>query len=349
MLFRPTVIQLVGVDGATYTLTDADPEEAAILLRKGAKGLDAPEFDVKDDEYVAIDGGYVRSSRATMREVFLPITITARDRHEMMALKRRLIASCNPNRGLVELRSTEFSVPAGFVGEPTAADLVAEPTRSIRGYYAGGLEGGEGSENGITHNTYGLLLRCTDPYFSELARRKQSFLIVETLVPFHNPEVSFLSPDGASPGGFRLSSDPVLNFSADLVNVGDKDAAPRWEIQGPATARFSLVAKDASGTVVRELRMDSAVALTKDEVLLIETARGRQDLRKRSLVDPTVDVSMWWAYDTSSPLWLLEPGVTSVEIVLDKPAGMSPEAELLWALANRPLVSVSFLTSFLGV
>lgn len=349
MLFRPTVIQLVGVDGVTYTLTDADPDEAAVLLRKGAKGLDAPEFDVLADEYVAIDGGFLRGARATMREIFLPITVHARDRYQMMALKRRLIASCNPNRGLVELRSTEYSVPEGFIGEPTAADLVAEPTRSIRGYYAGGMEGGEGEGTGLHWSTYGLLLRCTDPYFSELGRRQQSFRVIEVLVPFLNPEVPFLSPDGASPGGFHLSSDPVLNFSADVTNLGDKDAAPRWEIQGPVTARFSLVAKDATGGVVTELRMSEPVPLTKDEVLVIETTRGRQGLRKRSRVDPSVDVSMWWAYDTSSPLWLLEPGVTSVEIRLDKPSGMSPEAELLWSAANQPLVSVSFLTSFLGV
>ncbi len=103
----------------------------------GLKGPDAPTFNVlADDVSRGFDGGFVRFSRATIREFFLPITVTGTTRPEMMKLKRQFIAALNPRKGLVTLQTTEYAEIGGL--------LVAETARAITCYYAGGMEGGEG-------------------------------------------------------------------------------------------------------------------------------------------------------------------------------------------------------------
>ncbi|WP_043617346.1 phage tail family protein [Nonomuraea candida] len=356
MLFKPTVMQIKGVDGALYTLTDESFTGAAILLREGAKGLDSPTFDVKADEYPAIDGGFVRFARAAMREIFLPVTIHAPTRFEMMALKRRFIASLNPKKGLVQLQSTEFSLPAGFTGEPTLDDLVPEPTRAITCFAAGGLEGGEGSENGTHYATYGLILRAPTPYFQTLARTVQTFQVFDVVEPFIEP-ATFLSLDGSTEGaGLQISSNPAWTNAVTLTNPGDVEAQPRWEIRGPLESRFSLVLKDATGETVKELRFHTAFPITQHQVLVIETAKGAQMIRLYDQIpangdfDPTQGNSMWWAYDVTSEMWALEPGADNpVALVVDKPDGLSPEEETAWNAANQPNVTVSFLPSYLGI
>ncbi|GAA3537162.1 hypothetical protein GCM10022419_016230 [Nonomuraea rosea] len=357
MLFKPTVMQIKGVDGALYTLTDESFSGPAILLRDGAKGLDAPTFDVKADQYAAIDGGFVRSARADIREMFLPVTIVADSRHEMMALKRRFIASLNPKKGLVQLQSTEFSIPAHFEGEPTSNDLVAESTRAITCYYAGGMEGGEGAENGIHFATYGLILRAPTPYFQNLARTTQTFQTFEVVEPFIEPSATFLSTDGLTLAlSLALSSDPIWANAVNLTNPGDVDAQPRWEIRGPLSARFSIVLKDAEGEVAKELRFAEAFEVTQYQVLVVETTKGRQSIRLYDQIpanggyDPTDGKSMWWAFDVTSDMWAIEPGdVNAVAMQIDKAESLSPEEETAWNAANQPNVTVSFLPSYLGI
>ncbi|MGS2646082.1 hypothetical protein [Streptosporangium sp. G12] len=309
MLFQPTVVQLRGVDGSVYTLADASASSAGatIYLRDGAKGLDAPTYDVMADEYPGIDGGFVRFARATMREIFLPVTITGASRYEMLALKRAFIASLNPKKGLVQLQTTEYTLPQG------GSALVAEPTRSITCFYAGGMEGGEGSDNGVHWATYGLLLRAPSPYFQHLTRTSAS------------------------------STTPELGGNLDVTNPGEVEAQPRFEIRGPLASRFSLVLRNDAGVVVKELRFASAFTIAPNQILVIDTAKGAQSIRLYTASvfggpwSPTLGDSMWWAFDIASQMWALEPGVNHVAMQVDSTTGTTPD------------LNVSFLPAYLGI
>ncbi len=165
-----------GVDGSLFTLTDEAYSGPAILLRRGAKRLDAPTFDVKADEYPAIDGGFFRFARVGIREIFLPLTITGSTRARMMALKRRFISSLDPKRGMVTLQSMEYTNVGNL--------MVAETPRVPTCYYVTGMEGGEGSDGGIHWAKYGLVLRAPHPYFQHPSRTYESFMTYGTMKPF---------------------------------------------------------------------------------------------------------------------------------------------------------------------
>ncbi|SFI81696.1 Phage tail protein [Streptosporangium canum] len=351
MLFQPTVVQLRGVDGSLYTLTDEGSTGAAVLLQPGAKGLDAPAFDTKADEYPAIDGGFYRFARAPIREIFLPLTITGTTRAEMMALKRRFIASLNPKRGLISLQTIEYTQ----VGK----SLVAETPRAITGYYVSGMEGGEGTEDGVHWAKYGLVMRTPHPYFQHTSRAIATFQVYDLVRPFVDPPEGaqpFLSVDGTTPGkGLGLSSTPIWVNDIDLENPGDVEAQPRWEIRGPLSSRLSLVRKDDDGNTVAELRLSASLTIATGEVMVIETTKGSQYIRiypAREIgieYDPLGGRSMWWALDIASDMWALQPGLNHISLVIDKPTGMTPEQETAWEAANQPNVVATYLPSFMGI
>lgn len=349
MILKPTVMQIRGVDGALYTLTDDNFDGPGIYLQSGAKGLDAPSYDTKSDEYPAIDGGFFRFARASVREIFLPIKIVGDTRPEMMALKRRFIASLNPKRGLVTLQSTEYRERKGM--------WLAETPRVISCYYVSGMEGGEGTDGNYHWATYGLVLRAPDPFFRHPSRSIRSFLTIEVSRSFFGPEGSnFLSLDGQTPGqGLRLSTSLVWVPDLDLYNPGDELSQPRWIIQGPLNSRMSMVRRDEDGNVLEELRFSQAVTLTPEQVIVIETTKGQQFARKYPVqpagteYDPTEGESVWYSIDVSSPMWAIHPGWNHIGLVIDKPDGMTPEEEALWQASNRPAVTVSYYPTFLGV
>ncbi|WP_431911718.1 hypothetical protein [Nonomuraea jabiensis] len=345
MLFKATVVQIRGVDGQLYTLAEEGhtPDSAAILLQPGAKGLDAPSFTTYADEYPAIDGGFVRASRASMREVFLPLKIIAPTRFEMMRLKRRFIASLNPTRGLVQLLTTEYT-------QVTPKDpLEAEPVRSLKCFYVSGMEGGESSSDGIHWATYGLILRAPYPYFQSLVRTDVSFVRYETLRPFIG-EGSFLSLDGTTPGaGLGISSDPTWITSLTINNPGEVLVYPRWHIRGPLNTTFSIHLHDVEGNVAKALRFFKPPGLLADETLIVEMARGEIDIYKSKTDGSGPKTPMWWAYDITSDMWPFQPGDNSVSLVIDKPTGMTPEQEAEWLTSNSPTMSVSYLPAYLGI
>lgn len=343
-MFRPTVVQLEGVDGELYTLTEETFSGPAVFLYKTPKGLDAPQFDVVADEYPAIDGGFFRFSRAPVREIFLPLKVVGTTRAQMLAMKRKLIKSLNPKKGPVTLQAVEYD-DNGVAGTP----------RVLSCYYVKGMEGGEGDDGHLSWATYGLVLRAMRPYFQARSRSFSNFLVTDAR-PFLDPETPFLSLDGETPGGgLRLSSNPTWVTEVTINNPGDVETQPRWEIRGPLNSRMSLVKLDDEGVVVEELRLAEPVSLTDDQVLVIETTHGSQFVRRYLAQEvgfeysPTDGESYWWAYDLTSPMWALDPGENRVGIRVDKPSGMSPEEEAAWEAANRPSVTVSFLPTYMGI
>ncbi|MGN9782767.1 hypothetical protein ACTMTF_15145 [Nonomuraea sp. ZG12] len=346
MLFQPTVVQLRGVDNKLYTLAGAGESSAAILLQPGAKGLDAPTFTLHEDEYPAIEGGHLRSARAGIREVFLPLKISATTRPEMMKLKRDFIASLNPTQGLVKLLFTEYAQPS------LEGPLEAEPTKQLTCYYVSGMEGGEDASDGVNWSTYGLILHATDPYFRALLRTNVSFVHYDTLRPFI-PDVGanpFLSLDGLTPGeGLALSTNPEWITTQLVPSIGNAEVRPRWTIRGPLNSTFSLRLHNAAGEVVKELRIHKPVSLGPDEVLTIETTRGELDVFLQAVDGTGPRTPLWSHFDISSDMWGLKPGDNQVTLQVDQPPNLTPEELEDWLVLNRPVVSLSYLPAYLGI
>ncbi|MFI6319753.1 hypothetical protein ACIBG8_19620 [Nonomuraea sp. NPDC050556] len=333
------------MDNKLYTLAGEGNDATAVLLQPKAKGLDAPSFTINADEYPAIPGGFVRSVRAGIREIFLPLKIVAPTRPEMMRLKRKFIASLNPSQGLVSLIVTEYTQysPGG--------PWEAEPARQLTCYYVSGAEGGEESSAGVNWTTYGLVLRATDPYFRGLARATASFVRYGKLSPFIAETGSqFLSPDGVTPGdGLVLSANPEWITSQVVTNVGEVAAQPRWWIEGPLASTFSIHLADLATETARTLRFNKPVTLTTDDAIFIETAKGELDIYKQRKDGNGPRTPLWGAVDITSELWALESGENIVELAIDKPPGMTPAEELDWLSRNRPVVSLSYLPGYLGI
>lgn len=343
-MFRPTVVQLEGVDGKVYTLTSESFSGPAVYLYTTPKGLDAPKFDVVVDEYPAIDGGFHRFSRAPVREIFLPLKVVGSTRAQMLQMKRSLIKSLNPKKGPVTIQVVEYD-DSGVAGTP----------RVLSCYYVNGMEGGEGDDGYLSWSTYGVVLRATNPYFRYRNRMFANFLDTVT-VPFLDPETPFLSLDGETPGGgLRLSKNPEWVNDVIINNPGDVEAQPRWEIRGPLSAPISLVKLNDEGVPVEELRLSQPVQLAEDQVLVIETEPGGQFIRRYLAqetgfeYDPLDGESFWWVHDITSPMWALDPGENRVGIRVHKPADLDPEDESEWEAANRPTVTVSFYPTFMGI
>ncbi|MEU7830381.1 hypothetical protein [Nonomuraea sp. NPDC049129] len=334
------------MDGRLYTLAGEGATSAAVLLQPGAKGLDAPSYTIYADEYPAIDGGFVRSARAGIREVFLPLKIIAPTRPAMMKLKRELITSLNPTKGFVQLLVTEYGQPAS--GGP----LEAEPTKQLTCYYVSGVEGGDGSSQGVTWSSYGLILRAPDPYFRSLFRTEASFVQYDVLRPFIPAEGAnpFLSVDGVAPGqGLTLSSNPEWITTQLLSSVGDAAVQPRWTIQGPLNSTFSLRLHDADGEVVKSLRFNRAVSLPHGQTLTIETTRGEPDIYQQASDGTGPRTPMWSRFDITSDMWALEPGPNQISLQIDQPAGLTPEELEAWLADNRPVIGLSYLPAYLGI
>ncbi|MEU4726537.1 hypothetical protein AB0G06_43660 [Nonomuraea dietziae] len=348
MLFKPTVVQLRGVDNKLYTLAGEGNDPAAVLLQPGAKGLDAPAFTIHADEYPSIDGGFLRFARAGIREVFLPLKIIAPNRPELMKLKREFIASLNPTKGMVQLLFTEYWQPS-----PKEDLFEAEPTKQLTCFYVSGMEGGEGSDSdGVHWSTYGLVLRAPDPYFHALFRTHASFIRYDVLRPFipqagANP---FLSADGTQPGeGMALSSEPEWITTQVLSSIGDAAVQPRWTIRGPLNSTFSLRLHGDDGEAVKTLRMKQSVSLTADQVLTIETARGELDVFRQAADGTGPRTPMWNHFDIASDMWALQPGDNQVSLQIDQPAGLTPEEQEAWLANNQPVVALSYLPAYLGI
>jgi hypothetical protein len=346
LLFQPTVVQLRGVDNKLYTLAGAGESPSAVMLQPGAKGLDAPTFVLYEDEYPAIDGGFLRHARAGIREVFLPLKISAPTRPELMKLKREFIASLNPTKGTVKLLFTEYGQPAS--GGP----LEAEPTKQLTCHYVSGMEGGENSSDGVNLATYGLVLHATDPYFRTLFRTQASFVQYDVLRPFIPAEGAnpFLSLDGVQPGaGLALSSNPEWITTQTLSSIGDAAVQPRWTIAGPLNSTFSLRLHDDNGNVIKSLRFYRPVSIPVGQTLTIETTRGEPDIYQQATDGTGPRIPMWSHYDVTSDMWALEPGLNQVSLQVDQPPGLTPEELENWLLMNRPVVALSYLPAYLGI
>jgi hypothetical protein len=305
---RAPLVILEGVDGTSYTLSSS-AGSGAIFLQQGAKGLDMLPWDVQVDEYPALDGEFPRAVRGQAREIFLPLVVYGATRPEMIASKRALLRALNPSRFKTSM--------ARLVVAEARSTGAYEDSREIEVYYSGGLEGDEGSDNGMVWGKFGLILRSTDPFFKDTADTVHLFETSGESSDFFPPAGEpFLSVDGLT-GGFVISDPPVSTSTITVNNRGDVAVYPTWSIVGPVVGDFNLVRQatsfsPAAGLVISDFNLAAGQQAT------IDTSPGSR------FVTGSAGAGISWSNLGANPqFWTLDPGDNTVSVT-ELPVGVSP-------------------------
>lgn len=289
---------LRGAQGVSFALTEdtaPNPDGVVLALGKGARGLGAPEFEVHRDDYPGLDGGFVRSVRASGREIFLPILMAAPTRPELVYLKRSFIRAINPQAGLIRLSAAEYTVNG-----------TREPARFVDCYYGSGMEGEENEDGDLTWTRFGLVLHATDPFFRAESETSVRFVKYNNLTPFLKGDSEpFL-------GGGLVSSDPQFNPQVEVDNTGDIPAYPTWYFEGPIEGPLNLV-REVPGAGTRVLRLTDKFLLGPGQRAEIVTDPTKIQ------VTSTAGNILWSALDTNPDFWALEPGINTVRVEGEAP------------------------------
>ncbi|MGW0087852.1 phage tail domain-containing protein [Streptomyces sp. NPDC003328] len=277
-------------EGEEISLTGfSDSGWPAIIMQPGATGLDMPPFALFSDDSPNLDGSIYRSSRASAREIMIPVYLFGVDRKTVSVLKRKLFQSLNPKRGYCVIRFTEGS----------------GATRYLKAFYKGGMEGAEGTDTtGFSWAKYGLTFTAMDPWF----------------YPDRSEEIRWDFGTGAKFLGspfFPMHIIPgVLGGDGqDLVisNPGDIEAWPIWRLYGPIKS-FSLTSPYGE-TIKASPNDDGTDLVPTGRVLTIDTRPGF-----KLVVDDT-GTNYWAKLDASPQFWSVEPGETSASVSVVTGAG----------------------------
>ncbi|MFF4215426.1 phage tail family protein [Streptomyces nondiastaticus] len=237
-----------------------------------------------------MDGSIYRSARAAAREVMLPVYLYGVDRGSLKELKRKLISALSPKRGHCVLKFVE-------------AD---SQVRKLYCYYKDGLQGNESQDNaGFRWIKYGIQLTAFDPYFYG-----DDLQVAEWNL---NQGQGFLRTDkGLFP--LRLSRGILADQQIPVINPGEVEAWPVWQIRGPVRA-FRLTSPDGQAFGITAPG-ESTDAVAAGRVLTVDTRPGR-----KTLVDDQ-GKNYWPLLDPGPSLRPIEPGKSAVDVRLT--AGNGP-------------------------
>ncbi|MFD0384449.1 phage tail family protein [Streptomyces stramineus] len=139
----------------------------------------------------------------------LPVYLYGIDRRSLKETKRKLISALSPRRGHCVLKFVE-------------AD---SQVRKLHCYYKAGMEGNEGADNaGFRWIKYGIQLTAFDPYFYAEDLRVAEW-------EFNRGEGMLKKGKAVFP--LRLSRGLLADPDVPVVNPGDVESWPIWEIRGP--------------------------------------------------------------------------------------------------------------------
>lgn len=293
MAWGHTYVSITGSDGEgeEIPLTSfTDRRWPGILLQAGASGLDTPPFELHADSSPNLPGSMFRSARVAAREVMLPVYLYGVDRRSLKELKRKLISALNPTRGYCVLKFVE-------------AD---SQVRKLYCYYKAGMEGNEAADNaGFRWIKYGIQLTAFDPYFYA-----DDLLVAEWDL---SKGKGLLRKDaGLFP--IRLSRGVLAEQAIPVINPGEVEAWPVWEIRGPVRS-FNFTSPEGASFGISVPAGETDV-VPAGRVLTVDTRPGR-----KTLVDDQ-GKNYWPLLDASPSLWPIQPGKSSVGVRLT--AGNGP-------------------------
>lgn len=339
----PPKMHLIDVYGSQVQLFTryVDPGPSFLGVARGAKGLDAPEYDVQTDAYPVIDGEFIRHVRAQGREIFLPLVFYGDSRRDLILKKRAFLRAINPKVGTVRLVTAEALLPATSLADPGTY----EDTREIELYYSHGFEGDEGDDNGLHWLKVGVVFRATYPFFQSSDELRFPFLgSVTPPVPF------FAHPTTPYPGTpwvdrvFRLSEPAPFTQTITIDNTGDGDDYLTWLFAGPIRGPFELTrTATALGDQVDSLYITEDFVLGAGQTAQIVTRPGSQGVISNLGLNFSV-------FGTNPNFWALAPGINNIEIkvpAFELDANGNPTAVPRPAIAPA-YVDVSYHPTFIG-
>ena len=219
----------IGADGDSYDLDGS----AGVKVLRGVEGRGLPPVSTVADELAGLDGSRPRLSRATEREVAVPVLVKGASWWESV---RTLASLFDPRRGNGRLRWGD-------------RELVCR--------YSEGLELDESEGIAGSHQKAVLVFVAHDPLWRD---------VDPTVRTVGVDDVAFLSPDSET-AWFpweTVAEDALGEFEVD--NDSDDQVWPVWTIQGPGSGALSLE-NLTSGEVI-EL---ASVSLLAGEQIVIDT------------------------------------------------------------------------------
>ena len=270
-----TGVTWTSAKGRVTLLSNWQNFDHGILVRPGLLGLGMPDYTIWADQSPAYDGEIIRGVRADPREITIPIHVYARSRPECLAIYHDLVDDLDPQAGPGEIRISE-------------AD---GSYRTIRGYYASGLEGRDDDDStGRTWLSVALVFRCESPFWEGVEESVRWKLAVSAPGSFY-PILPLAVKDAEVSGQFNAT------------NKGNVRAFPIWETTGPYT---SITATNE--TTGRLFSIDKA--LVGGDTSVVDTRQGI----KSAVLNGTVNLWEWMDIDAAD-LWPLEPGDNTVSLI----------------------------------
>lgn len=250
---------------------------------KNHRGLGAVERQLVTADSPWIDGTEVDDDYALPQSIFLPITMWADTRDEMLAKLRNFQASMRTRK-------------PGNVVAPGELELAQADGRRfrVRCHYRGGLPNEETLQSGGDTNwvRFTLELFAPDPYWYGAEAKTLSWVFSDPTPFLGNP---FLP--------LNISAAQVIG-DAQIINEGTEDAYGTWRVTGPGTAL--ILTNPGSGET---LTVNGSIP--GGQVLTIVTDPFKGDI---SLQPAGTD---WWPnLADGSKLWAIPPGTTEVSLTL---------------------------------
>jgi hypothetical protein len=265
------------LSSATGTSVALDGLRDGYVLLPGVTGLGMPPVSLAADPLPSSDGSVFRGLRYAERDLFIPVAILGDDATAVTSYRRVLERLLSPRGGPVTLTVTH---PSG-------------EQRRITGWYIDGAKGDEGSDQaGRCFEKKGLLLRCLGPWWYA-EQQTQSWVLTETAVAFLDPTKSFFP--------ITLMAAEVEG-AATVVNDGDGDAEPIWDVTGPGD---SVTVSSRGQSWVYGARIEP------EQTIRVDCRRTHQ-----TVVD-VADGRNLFAHMSGDPaLWLLTPGPNDISVAM---------------------------------
>lgn len=287
------------------TITWVEPDDTAtdlvvangVQIQPGVAGRFMPPVTLFEAPLPSGQGSAFRGLRNPPREIPIPLAFLADDAAELRALLRQWVNRFAPDRGAGRLQITDH--------EGQQREIVCR--------YNGGLEIVESGEHVGGAQPAVAIFRALDPYWQDVDDTDEVFTIAGTPVDF------FPIPNATS-GSFVTLSVSTVSATPLVVNDGDVDAWPVWQLLGPGDGLI-LMENESTGKV-----LELTQAIAEGESVTIDTRPGRKTV---TLDDGT---NLYPELSDDSSLWPLQPGGNQLSIQVD---GATEATQVLLSYRRR--------------
>lgn len=271
-------------NGTQHSLIDPN----SYYWMPGASGLWMPPMVYQGQSIPLEPGEIPRLILAGPRDVLVPLLVKGVSRSDFF----------NNLEALTSMFYTAGAVNPGILRRTTPNGH----TRDLQCFYLDGAKGDESTDNsGVAHMALVINLHAADPFWYDSDYTILTFSPTGIVNFFDAPFLPLkLSADGQSDA-----------FT--IVNGGNDNAWPIWQVTGPAVnPTFTNTYVAANGaTLTKTLAL--SISLASNETLTVVTKFGSGSIKKQD------GSNQFSAMDPTSSLWPLVPGVNSCGVAITSP------------------------------